>query len=223
MIRPSFVPPPEIRRLRDLTRYRADLVNVCTAGKNRVEKLPGDAQIKLSVVASDIFGVSGRERCWRNWPGPGCAPVLAAANTVEVRRSVGFAERLGANLAGFDGDQVGEVLFVLGEQLAEPLGHRAPDRYRGSPPAADAICAASMTRSIPLRRVGAHAEQVLASDRCAGGHGVALERDELNSAVCQTVSTLARMSSVLLTAVTMATPGRSCRDSVSRRARTMHN
>ncbi len=61
MIRPSFVPPVEIRRLRDLTRYRADLVAVRTAEKNRVEKLLEDAQIKLSVVASDIFGVSGRE------------------------------------------------------------------------------------------------------------------------------------------------------------------
>jgi transposase len=61
MIRPSFVPPCEIRLLRDLTRYRADLLNVRTAEKNRVEKLLEDAQIKLSVVASDIFGVSGRE------------------------------------------------------------------------------------------------------------------------------------------------------------------
>ena len=61
MLRPSFVPPPEIRLLRDLTRYRADLVNARTAEKNRVEKLLEDAQIKLSVVASDIFGVSGRE------------------------------------------------------------------------------------------------------------------------------------------------------------------
>jgi transposase len=52
--------PPPIRRLRDLTRYRADLVAVRTAEKNRVEKLLEDAQIKLSVVASDIFGVSGR-------------------------------------------------------------------------------------------------------------------------------------------------------------------
>jgi transposase len=60
MLRPSFVPPPEIRRLRDLTRYRADLVATRTAEKQRVEKLLEDAQIKLSVVASDIFGVSGR-------------------------------------------------------------------------------------------------------------------------------------------------------------------
>jgi transposase len=60
MLRPSFVPPPAIRRLRDLTRYRTDLVVVRTAEKQRVEKLLEDAQIKLSVVASDIFGVSGR-------------------------------------------------------------------------------------------------------------------------------------------------------------------
>jgi transposase len=43
-----------------LTRDRADLVGVRTAEKQRVEKLLEDAQIKLSVVAADIFGVSGR-------------------------------------------------------------------------------------------------------------------------------------------------------------------
>jgi transposase len=61
MIRPSFVPPEPIRGLRDLTRYRAALVSDTTGEKNRVEKLLEDAQIKLSVVASDIFGVSGRD------------------------------------------------------------------------------------------------------------------------------------------------------------------
>jgi len=60
MLRPSFVPPAEIRQLRDLTRYRMSLVAVRGA-ENRVEKLLEDACIKLSVVASDIFGVSGRE------------------------------------------------------------------------------------------------------------------------------------------------------------------
>ena len=61
MIRPSLVPPPPIRQLRDLTRYRIDLVNARGAEKNRAEKLLEDACIKLSVVASDIFGVSGRD------------------------------------------------------------------------------------------------------------------------------------------------------------------
>src|SRR5215472_1266009 len=61
MIRPSFVPPPAIRQLRDLTRYRRDLVETRTAEKQRAEKLLEDAQIKLSVVATNIFGVSGRD------------------------------------------------------------------------------------------------------------------------------------------------------------------
>jgi transposase len=60
MLRPSFVPPPAIRQVRDLTRYRVDLVEARTAEKQRVEKLLEDALIKLSVVVSDLFGVSGR-------------------------------------------------------------------------------------------------------------------------------------------------------------------
>ncbi|MGR6963509.1 IS110 family transposase [Geodermatophilus sp. URMC 61] len=60
MLRPSFVPPPAIRVLRDLTRYRVDLLAARTAEKQRVEKLLEDALIKLSVVVSDPFGASGR-------------------------------------------------------------------------------------------------------------------------------------------------------------------
>ncbi len=78
MLRPSFVPPPEIRRLRDLTRYRADLVEERTAEKQRVEKLLEDAQIKLSVVVSDIFGVSGRDMMAALIGGQRDAKVLAA-------------------------------------------------------------------------------------------------------------------------------------------------
>lgn len=61
MLRPSFVPPPPIRVLRDLTRYRWDLVAIRTAERQRIEKLLEDAQIKLSAVVSDILGVSGRD------------------------------------------------------------------------------------------------------------------------------------------------------------------
>jgi transposase len=60
MLRPSFVPPPPIRELRDLTRYRVDLIGSRTSEKQRVEQLLEDALIKVSVVVSDIFGVSGR-------------------------------------------------------------------------------------------------------------------------------------------------------------------
>jgi transposase len=60
MCRPSFVPPKPIRQLRDLTRYRRTLVRERTREKQRCEKLLEDAQIKLSSVMSDLFGVSGR-------------------------------------------------------------------------------------------------------------------------------------------------------------------
>jgi hypothetical protein len=46
--------------LRDLTRYRVDLIAQAGAERNRAEKLLEDAQVKLSVVVSDLFGVSGR-------------------------------------------------------------------------------------------------------------------------------------------------------------------
>lgn len=60
MLRPSFVLPPELRELRELTRYRVDVVVMRNSEKQRAEKLLEDAQIKVSVVASDLFGVSGR-------------------------------------------------------------------------------------------------------------------------------------------------------------------
>lgn len=59
LIQPSFVPPKPLRELRDLTRYRRKLVDVCTAERNRLLKLLETANIKLSSVASDVFGVSG--------------------------------------------------------------------------------------------------------------------------------------------------------------------
>src|SRR5580693_3830625 len=61
MLRPSFVPPPPIRKLRDLTRYRAGLVAARTAEKQRAGKLLEDACIKASSVVAGIFGVSGRD------------------------------------------------------------------------------------------------------------------------------------------------------------------
>ena len=92
MLRPSFVPPPEIRRLRDLTRYRADLVVTRTAEKQRVEKLLEDAQIKLSVVASDIFGASGRSMLAALIAGERDPKVLAELARTRLRAKRGLLE-----------------------------------------------------------------------------------------------------------------------------------
>jgi transposase len=60
LLRSSFVPPPAIRELRDLTRYRKRLIQTHTAEQQRVQKILEDAGIKLDSVASDVLGVSGR-------------------------------------------------------------------------------------------------------------------------------------------------------------------
>jgi transposase len=60
LLRPSFVPPAEIRQLRDYTRLRVDLTRDRTRHAQRLEKLLEDALIKLSSVATDIMGASGR-------------------------------------------------------------------------------------------------------------------------------------------------------------------
>ena len=60
LVKASFVPPPPIRVLRDLTRTRTVITRERTREVQRLEKLLEDAGIKLSSVASDITGVSGR-------------------------------------------------------------------------------------------------------------------------------------------------------------------
>ena len=65
MLRPGFVPPPPIRRLRDLTRYRAGLVAARTAEKQRAEKLLEDAQLTELRGRIAVSGGSARGRAAR--------------------------------------------------------------------------------------------------------------------------------------------------------------
>lgn len=61
LVRPSFVPPPPIRELRSLTRYRRTQVEERTREVQRIDKVLQDAGLKLSSVASDLLGKSGRD------------------------------------------------------------------------------------------------------------------------------------------------------------------
>jgi len=60
LVRPSFVPPKEIRELRDLTRYRKTQIEERSREVQCLEKVLQDAGIKLSSVATRVLGVSGR-------------------------------------------------------------------------------------------------------------------------------------------------------------------
>ncbi|MBW3598242.1 MAG: IS110 family transposase [Planctomycetes bacterium] len=59
LLRGSFIPPREIRELRDLTRYRKTLIEQRADQCNRIQKLLEDCNVKLASVATDILGVSG--------------------------------------------------------------------------------------------------------------------------------------------------------------------
>ena len=112
MIRPSFVPPPPIRALRDLTRYRVDLVVAAGAERNRVEKLLEDAQIKVSVVVSDLFGVSGRAMMAALIAGQRDPTTLAQMARASLRRKIPMLEE------AFVGHFTDHHGFLLAKMLA---------------------------------------------------------------------------------------------------------
>ena len=112
MLRPSFVPPEPVRRLRDLTRYRVDLVAERGREKNRVEKLLEDAGIKVSVVVSDIFGVSGRAMLAALVAGQRDPLVLAGMARSSMRRKI---PELGQ---AFEGRFSEHHAFLLSRMLA---------------------------------------------------------------------------------------------------------
>ena len=60
LLRGSFVPPTEIRQLREITRYRRQLTEERSREVQRLQKLLEDANVKLSSVATDVLGVTGR-------------------------------------------------------------------------------------------------------------------------------------------------------------------
>ena len=86
LLQPSFVPPYEIRRLRELTRLRADLVRDKSRYWARLEKLLERAHIKISAVLSTLDTDSARAMIealiagsatpgrWRTWPSARPAP-----------------------------------------------------------------------------------------------------------------------------------------------------
>jgi transposase len=93
LLRGSFIPAPEIRRLRDLTRYRKRLVQDRIREGQRVEKVLEDAGIKLASVASRTLGVSGRAMIDRLIAGERDPEVLADLALKRLRYRIDDLER----------------------------------------------------------------------------------------------------------------------------------
>lgn len=113
LLRGSFVPPPEIRDLRELTRYRTKLVKQRADECNRIQKLLEAANIKLASVASDVLGVSGRAML----------EALAAGET-DVKRMAKLARgQLRKKIPQLEAALVGRLNATQRWLLAEQLRH----------------------------------------------------------------------------------------------------
>jgi transposase len=88
LLRGSFVPPPAIRQLRDLTRYRKRLIQAHTSECQRIQKTLEDGGIKLDSVASDVLGVSGRAMLSALVAGQRDPEVLAELAKGRLRRKI---------------------------------------------------------------------------------------------------------------------------------------
>jgi transposase len=88
LLRGSFVPPPAVRELRDLTRYRKRLIQAHTAEGQRIAKTLEDAGIKLDSVASDVLGVSARAMLAALVAGERDAQVLAELAQGKLRNKI---------------------------------------------------------------------------------------------------------------------------------------
>jgi transposase len=145
MLRPSFVPPAQIRRLRDYTRLRADLTADRTRHKQRLEKLLEDALIKLSTVATDILGVSGRAMLEALIAGQ-CDPKMLA-ELARGRLRVKHAALVQALTGRFD-DHHAELARMLLDQI-DALGGQINQLTALIEQTIAAICAAESPAPAP--------------------------------------------------------------------------
>ena len=114
MLRPSFVPPAEIRQLRDYTRLRTDLTRERTRHYSRLEKLLEDALIKVSAVASKLDTLSVRDMLEALIAGERDPAVLAGLARGRMRAK---HDRLVQALTGKFDDHHAELARMLLDQI----------------------------------------------------------------------------------------------------------
>jgi transposase len=111
LVRPSFVPPKEIRALRNLTRYRKALIEERTRELQRLEKVLQDAGIKLSSVATRVLGASGRAMIEALVQGTTDPEVLAELAKGRLRSKIpALKEALEGHFSGHHALMVGHML-----------------------------------------------------------------------------------------------------------------
>jgi transposase len=130
LVRPSFVPPREIRELRDLTRYRKAQIEERTREVQRLDKTLQDAGIKLSSVASEVLSVSGRAMLEALISGTHDPDLLAELARGRLRAKLpALREALEGRFTGHHALIVGQILAHIDflDESIETLSHRVEE------------------------------------------------------------------------------------------------
>jgi transposase len=112
LLRPSFVPPPWQRTVRELTRYRTSVVEERSRTINRMQKILEDANIKLASVATDLMGRSAREMLAALLAGEGDPAVVAELARGKMRSKRDLLKQ------ALQGRFQSHHRFLISEQLA---------------------------------------------------------------------------------------------------------
>jgi len=183
MLRPSFVPPAEIRRLRDYARLRTDLTRERARHWQRLEKLLEDALIKVSGVASTMDTLSVRDMLEALIAGERDPEVLAglARGTMKAKRAAliealtGRFEDHHAELArmlldqiDFTGTRITQLTTRIGELIAAIPAAQGVDADGTTGPGAgngpDAARPDALTRLDEIPGISAHGAQIILAE-----------------------------------------------------------
>jgi transposase len=139
LVRPSFVPPKEIRELRNLTRYRKALIEGRTEEVQRLEKVLQEAGIKLSSVASRVLGASGRAIIEALVSGTTDPEVLAELAKGRLRKKIpALEEALEGNFSPHHALMVGNMLAHI-DYLDESIGRLSQEIERVMAPFSEEV------------------------------------------------------------------------------------
>ncbi len=178
-MRPSFVPPPQIRDLRNLTRYRKAQIEERTREAQRLDKVLQDAGIKLSSVASDLGGVSAKAMLRAMAGGERDPKVLAELARGTLRRKIpALREALEGRFCPHHALLVGEILAKL-DYLEEAIGRLSQEIERVIAPFADQVALLDTIPGVDRRmaealiaEVGVDMSRVASSARLASWAGL---------------------------------------------------
>ena len=155
----SFVPPPAIRDLRDLTRERTQLIRDRAAVVNRIHKVLEGANIKLASVATDVLGKSGRDMIHALIAGEANPDPLAELARGSLKKKKPQLRR------ALQGRVTAHHRFVLGELMSQEAhleGQIARYSVRIDEVMAPFAAAAARLRQIP--GIGAQAAEVIVAE-----------------------------------------------------------